>query len=141
MTFQKIIACHWKVIGSGDNWYSLISKSNYRPFLWKKLNQPKNSRQNPRRVARSSYNHFLVEKTAFRVFNFCRKIAYTTLTLFRLFDDFLIFSCFFTDFWSKTPKNPGFGPKFHTLFGKICHVTSRKYRLFAQNRRIISGLF
>ena len=64
----------------------------------KKLHQPKNYRRNPRRVARSSYNQFLIEKTAFRVFNFCRKIAYTTLTLFRLFDDFLIISCFFTDF-------------------------------------------
>ena len=113
-----------------NNFLSIKTDMDFLRNPWKKLNQPKNSRRNPRRVARSSHNHFLVEKTAFRVFSFCWKIAYTTLTLFRLFDDFLILSCFFTDFWSKTPKNPGFGPKFHTFFHIFCHVTSQKSQLF-----------
>ena len=124
-----------------NNFLSIKTDIDFLRNPWKKLIQSKKYRQKPRRVARSSYNHFLVEKTAFRFFNFCWKIAYTTLTLFRLFDDLLIFSCFFTFFWRNTPKNPGFYPKFHTFFGKFCHVTSQKSRLFTQNRRVIFGLF
>ena len=113
-----------------NNFLSIKTELNIERNPRIKLNQSKKYRQNPRRVARSSYNHFLVEKTAFRGFNICWKIAYTTLTLFWLFDDFLIFSCFFTDFGRNTPKNPGFYPKFHTFLGKFCHVTSQKSRLF-----------